>query len=113
MNIESFKEAFHAGTGSCRRECACGIQFYNSDGGWNWEEGELERLEADKTSRDLDCTIAEVEFFDIEYVYQCDCWYEKAKQFMEVVDNHAHGIAQYLTLEKLRMQAEVDNMPTV
>lgn len=113
MNIESFKEAFHTGMGGCRRECDCGVQFYNSDGGWDWEERELERLEADKTSRDIDCSVAEVEFEGKSFVYQCDCWHERAEKLMEFIDGHSHGIAEYLTLEKLRMQAEVDNMPTV
>lgn len=113
MNIESFKEAFSTGSGGCRRQCACGVQFYNSEGGWDWEEGELEELEADKTSRDIDCTVAEVEFDHLEYVYQCDCWHERAQKVMEYIDDHSHSIAQYLKLEKIRMQSEVDNMPTL
>ncbi|MHC4314763.1 MAG: hypothetical protein ACYSW3_20130 [Planctomycetota bacterium] len=113
MNIESFKEAFHTGYGGCRRECDCGVQFYNSCGDWDWEDGELEALHDDEESRDIDCTVSQVEFFGTDYVYQCDCWHDKAKRFMQVVDNHSHGIAQYLKLEKIRMQSEVDQMPTV
>ncbi len=113
MNIESFKEAFAIGSGGCRRECDCGIQFYNSDGGWDWEEGELDELMANGDARDLDCTITEIRFEGKEYVYQCDCWHERAEELMGFIDSHAYGIAQYLTLEKLRMQAEADNMPTV
>jgi hypothetical protein len=113
VNIESFKEAFHTGVGGCRRKCECGVQFYNTDGGWDWEEGELEELEADESARDIDCTVSTVYFLGMEYVYQCDCWHEDAEKIMNFIDDHAHCIAQYLRLEKNRMQEEVDNMPTV
>lgn len=113
MNIESFKEAFPTGYGGARRECECGILFYNSCGGWDWEEGELEDLDKDKESRDIDCTVSEVEFEGKSYVYQCDCWHKRAEQIMEFIDNHSHGIAQYLRHEKLRAQQKWENMPTV
>ncbi len=113
MNIESFKEAFHTGYGGARRECECGITFYNSCGGWDWEEEELDTLGADKGARDIDCTVSEVEFEGKSYVYQCDCWHKRAEQIMKFIDNHSHGIAQYLRLEKLRAQQNWEHMPTV
>lgn len=113
MNIESFKEAFHTGVGSCRGQCECGVQFYNSDGGYDFNEGELEELEKMSDSRDIDCSVAFVDFEGIEYVYQCDCWEERAMKIMQFIDDHSHGIAQYLRLEKERMQSEANNMPTV
>ncbi len=113
MDLESFKEAFYTGMGSCRGQCECGVQFYNSDGGYNFDEGELEELEKIPDSRDIDCSVAFVEFEGIEYVYQCDCWEKKAMQIMQFIDDHSHGIAEYLALEKVRMQAQVDNMPTM
>ncbi len=113
MNIESFQEAFHTGTGSCRGECECKNIFYNSDGGWDWEDGELEALEADPMATDIDCTVSFVEFQGIEYVYHCECWHRQAEKIMEFLDKHSHGIANYLTKEKQRVQAEADHMPEV
>jgi hypothetical protein len=32
---------------------------------------------------------------------------------MNIIDDNSHSIVQYLKNEKIRMQAEVDNMPTM
>lgn len=113
MNIESFREAFHTGYGSCRGQCECGIQFYSSSSGYDFEEGELEELGKMSGSRDIDCSVAFVEFEGTEYVYQCGCWHDKAEELMGFIDDHSHSIAQYLKNEKVRMQGVVDCMPTV
>lgn len=113
MNIESFKEAFDIGAISCRGICECGRVYYNSDGGWDWEENELELLETDNNAFDLDCGIAVVKFMNKEFIYQCDCWFNVADKFMQIIDNHAFQIAQYLKFEKVRLQEIVDSMPTV
>ncbi len=113
MNLESFKEAFYTGAGSCRGLCKCGVQFYDSEGGYAWEDGELDNLRSTPGSREIDCSVGFVAFGGVEYVYQCNCWYKKAEKVMNFIDSHSHAIIQYLLYEKTRRQAEVDNMPTI
>lgn len=43
--IEIFEEAFRSGVGHSEFTYCCGKVFYNSNGGWDWEDGELEELE--------------------------------------------------------------------
>ena len=109
---ESFAEAFRSNCGGCRRTCECGREFYNPDGGWTWETGELEGLELRKATA-LDYTVTTVGFEGKELVMDCDCWHPRAKQIMSFLDGHADAIAKYLTNEKKRKQSEADRSPVV
>lgn len=114
MNSEkqiNFEVAF-GGTGGSVRICECGKTFYNSDGGWDWEDGELERLEKNDAI-DLDHAVGDLFFNGTMYVDACDCWHAKAERLMGWIDDNAHRIAHYLNSEKKREQAEADSMPVV
>ncbi len=43
--LDNFERAFHAGTSGCTRACNCGRVFYDVENSYDWEDGELERLE--------------------------------------------------------------------
>jgi hypothetical protein len=93
--------------------CACGREFFNSDGGWDWEEGELDKLLEDPNTTNLEYSVGFVEFEGVSYVMACDCWVERAEQVCNFIDGHAHEIASYLTLEKDLAVAKAAAMPTV
>jgi len=111
--FENFETAFDPGIGSCSAMCECGKIFYNPDGSWGFEEGELEGLEADEKAVSLDHSVGYVSFEGSEYVYDCDCWHDRAKQIINFIDGHRFGIVKYLKAEKERKQIEADVSPVV
>jgi hypothetical protein len=112
--LENFERAFRMGTAGCRRTCNCGKEYFdNANGGYSWEEGELERLLASKTAVALGYAPGDMMFEGREYVDACDCWHKRAEQIMGFLDGHAQKIAEYLTLEKKRKQAIADHAPEV
>lgn len=110
--LENFIRAFHSGGGGCRRQCECGREFYNSDGGWTWNEGELERLEA-SAATDLDHTVETLVVEGREYCIDCTCWHVRASHLARWISNHGRGIAHFLTLEKRRLEEKAANAPVV
>jgi len=114
QKLENFIASFHSlGGGGFGVECNCGRLFYNSTGGWTWEEGELEQWEADKQSVDLDWPVCTLIFEDKEYVIDCECWKERAAVLVKWMDGHAKQIAAYLSLEKQRKLDEFNSSPVV
>lgn len=108
----NFERAFSTGGGGCRRQCACGKWFYNPDGGWTWEDGEIEKLEK-SSATPLPYPVGSIDLEGVEYCMDCDCWHERARKITAWINNHAHSIAEFLSLERERKQAEADNSPTV
>lgn len=98
--IERFIAAFTDQSGGCRRQCDCGTIYYNSDGGWDWEEGELDELESNQNAIDCSFTIGTLSFGGKEYVETCDCWHASAMQMMAWVDSHSHCLARYINGER-------------
>lgn len=112
--LENFERAFSSGSAGCRRTCNCGKEYFdNHNGGYDWEDGELEKLLASKNSIALDYAPGDIDFEGRYYVDACTCWHERAEHIMRFIDAHAHKIAEYLTLEKKRKQAQADYSPVV
>jgi hypothetical protein len=109
--MEIFERAFSAGIRSCRMTCACGKTYYNDEGGFDWEPGELEALH--KTGVPLPHSVGGVEFEGHFYVDACACWHDRARKIMGFIDGHAHRIADYLNALKKARQAEAAGVPTV
>ncbi len=80
---------------------------------YDWDDGELEKLMADKNSFGLDYAPGDIAFEGIPYVDACTCWHARAEKIMGFIDGHAHKIAEYLTLEKKRKQAIAEHSPVV
>lgn len=110
--LDSFERAFTNG-GGCVRDCACGRVFYNPDGGWTWEDGELDRLRADPTATALEWSVGEMVIEGKSYVPDCDCWKPIALKFIAFIRRYDEEIAEFLTNEKRRKQAEADRSPVV
>lgn len=111
--LENFERAFSGHSAGCRRRCDCGRQYYDGVQGYDWEEGELEALEADSEAVRLEYAPGDLMFEGAQYVDACDCWHKRAEQIMRFIDGHAVQIAEYLTLEKKRKQATADASPVV
>ena len=106
--FQNFKEAFSPPIGSCAARCNCGRDFYNPDSSWDFDEGELERLESDPEATALEYSVGYIEFEGSQYVWDCDCWHDRAKKIIAFIDAHAKSIVEYLKLEKNRKLKEAN-----
>ena len=115
VNIDSFEKAFNTSSGSCCLVCECGKVFYNDtfDSGWDWEDGELEELQNNPDATNLDWSVGGVIFGGTEYVIDCNCWHEKAKDFMDFLDKNKNSIAEYFKQEKKRLLGESNAIPDI
>lgn len=111
--LENFENAFDARHAGCVRECQCGVTFFDGVNSYDWEPGELERLEADLKAIRLSYSVGMVAFEGKQFCSDCECWHKRAAMIIGFIDGHAHEIADYLTLEKKRKQADADNSPEV
>lgn len=111
--LDNFIEAFGSRGSGCIRECACGRVFYNSDGGWDWEEGELEKLLADPTATNLDYSVSTVLFEGKEFVPDCLCWRPRAHRVIKFLQAHDQEIAAFLAAEKKRLTRIAERAPVV
>lgn len=94
-----FAEAFSSHCGGYMRECACGRVYYNTNGGWDVTEEELDEVEERCTKEpekyfDLDCTVTTMEIGGESIVYGCCC--NKARRYERFLINHAEQIVDYL-----------------
>lgn len=112
--MESFTDAFDSRVSGCRRECACGREYWdNYNSGYDWDEGELERLAANPNATPLGYAVSSIEFEGTSYVWDCPCWKPRAKRIVAFLLNHDNEIAAFLTAERKRRQQEATASPTV
>lgn len=110
MSRDIFEEAFSDSVGTYMASCACGKTYYNPDSTWSWEDGELERLEADPKAIAIDHAVGYVTFEGVTYINACDCWHERAERIMAFLDEHASEIATYLNEERARRIREAESL---
>ncbi len=97
-SLDSFRSAFSGKSSSMWVHCECGEEF-----------GSQENSE--------DMLISNwyglLEFEGSQYVEECTCWRDRARQLTEWIDRHKHEIADYLRLEKIRLTEFADAHPTL
>ncbi len=108
--IEIFEEAFRDMTAGSWRTCVCGKDFYNSGGGWDWEDGELEALEKNKTAIDLDYSVGTITFEGKEYCLDCNCWHKRALMIFGFVMSHNLMIVELFRAVKKHELAKAENI---
>lgn len=112
-DLETFITGFSSQSSGCRRLCACGKEFFDGTGeGWDWEDGELERLR-DSGATELPYSVHSIVIHGREYVADCICWKERGRQVKAWLDNNALGVARYLSEEKKRKEREAAASPVV
>lgn len=109
--IEIFKEAFREKvfTGS-RRDCICGNIFYNSGGGWDWEDGELEGLAKNIKAFDVDYSVSTITFEGKERCLDCNCWHKRALMIFEFVMTHNSPIVELFRAVKKYELAKAESI---
>ena len=112
--MESFERAFDSRVSGCRRDCACGREFYdNYNSGYDWDEGELEALAKNPNATPLGYAVSSIEFEGTSYVFDCDCWRPRARRIIHFLMNHNVEIADFLRNEQKRLAHLAKHFPTV
>lgn len=91
----------------------CGRVFYNPNGSWDWDDGELDRLAANPNATAKDWACGEVFIDGKTYAMDCTCWHERGLKILQWILAHDEEIAAFLTFEKARKQAEAKRSPIV
>ncbi len=110
--IKILEEAFSCATGHSYFECNCGEVFYNSNGGWDWEEGELEGLEK-SDAVDLDYAVEDLRFEGNNYCKDCSCWHKRALRIFAFLMVHNRQIVEIFKLVKVVKIMEADDIKTI
>ena len=112
---EEFARAFDGRSSGCRRQCECGVTYYDNSyqGGWTWEDGELEALEADPKAIAVGHSVGEVRFNEKCYVPECKCWHADADRVHKFLFSHRHSIAKLYELQKFKLEMLAKSMPDV
>ncbi len=111
--LENFREAFSPPFGTVRALCECGKTYFDTQYKGCFEPGEFEALMSNPNAVPLDCGIGYVNFEGKQYCWNCDCWHERAMKLIGWIDNHAYGIADYLSRERKRKFDEAEHSPIV
>ena len=114
---EEFMAAFRAPIAGCSRMCHCGrTHFDNSDNMWDWNDGELEELQA-RHNDDPDLCVAHDHAIGCyvidgkEYVLDCPC--QGGASIEKWIIRHSHAIAAFLNARVERLKREAEAAPTV
>ena len=110
--VEIFEEAFGSDTAGSCRECDCGKVFYNSNGGWDWEDGELAGLNG-SDAVDLDYSVGTVIFESKEYCKDCTCWHKRALAIFDFLVTHNYKIASFFKHYKAQKQKEAEDIKEI
>jgi hypothetical protein len=110
---KAFERAFSTRTSGARRECPCGRIFYNPNGGWDWDDGELESLGKNAQATGLDYAVGEIDFEGVGFCIDCECWHERALRMLNWIVAHDEAIAEFLSEEKKRKTREANRSPVV
>lgn len=103
--LQNWEDTFTRHSSSCWVRCECGTQYYNSDGSWDWDEGELDGLRADANAFDVDYGISIIAFNGKEFANPCDCWKPVALRVIGFLDSHMDGLREFIEKERLRRLA--------
>ena len=110
------QDAFRDGTSGCVRICACDRTHFDicEGNGWDWEEGELEKLkQAADTEPDRfiesNGAVTAMTIDGCEFVMNCPCGYAAAAE--QFIRKNAPSIKRYLTAwaKELKTKAEAIN----
>jgi hypothetical protein len=110
--FDSFASAFRDRVASCRATCACGREFFDPDGSWDFEDGEIEKLDAVKATR-LTYAPGYLTILDTVYVDACDCWHKIAIRVGAFLLEDIEKVGAFYRAERERRRADVDRLKAV
>lgn len=112
-SLDNFDRAFsHIRTGCFK--CECGKVYWdNQNGGYDWNDGELEALEKNPNATAVPYAIDVIDIDGREYANACNCWEKRASRIIGWLENNRTEIAAYFRYEKERKMAEANRLATI
>jgi len=112
-SLDNFDRAFsNMRTNVCT--CNCGKVYWDYwNTGYDWCEGERERLEADKTATGVGYSIDIIDIDGREYANACDCWKQRASKIICWLEESREAVVSLLRYERDRKMAEAKSLATV
>ncbi len=108
------EKAFGTRDAGYRGTCNCGKEFFDDgDNGWDWEDGELEGLRANKAAVGLYYAVEQIEVQGRFYCKDCDCWLEMAERLLGFLRGHQSEIGKWYRLEKKRLERAAADVPVI
>lgn len=112
--FEQFEEAFDMHCVGPSRQCNCERVFWDSqNSGYDWEEGEKERLAANPKATAVPYGVQMIAIEGRYYCMDCNCWHERAKRVEEFLRDHQQQIGEWFRLEKKRLLSAAAEVPVV
>lgn len=112
-DLDLFERAFSSGDNGCRRTCACGRVFYDIENHWDWEDGEMEALQANKDATAMPHACGGVILHGAEYAMDCTCWHPMAEQLIGIIRTNKRRIAKFINLEAEHLKRLAETAPKV
>lgn len=106
-------KAFDSGCGGCRRTCECGITYFDEVNIWDWDEGELERLQQKAKDHPdkyigCNCSLGTLRIGGVDIVYGCSC--KLARQYEDFILGHTRQLAQYLNEYAVELKEKAEEI---
>jgi len=113
-DIERFERAFSMHVSGPVADCDCGRVFWDAyNSGYDWSEGERERLEADKAATAVQYGVERICLEGRIYCMDCNCWHERATRIIEWLRNHQSSIGEWFRLEKKSLEHAASEVPSI
>lgn len=114
-DLEIFESAFDSHSCGSFTSCNCGTIYWDSssNNGWDWEEGEQERLQADPKAVGLEYAVSRVVFEGREYVVDCKCWQARAERVIGFLLGHQGEIGEFFRLKKAELLKAAAAVPVI
>lgn len=112
-SLDNFDRAFsNMRTNHCK--CECGKVYWDCHNtGYDWQEGEVEKLEADPNAKAVEYAIDVIDIDGRWYANACDCWKPRASRIIGWLECNREAVATFLRYEKERKVAEANGLAAV
>lgn len=111
--IDSFERAF-SHTSTREFTCDCGKVYWDAhNSGYDWQEGEVEKLQADPNVHACGHAIGIIDIDGRQYADACNCWHPLASRIIRWLEANRDEVVAFLRMEKQRCVAEANQMATV
>ena len=108
--VPIYQEAWGSHSAGCSFMCDCGRIFYDPEGPWDWEPGELEELERNPNATALGYGAGHFYVRGKEVSHDCDCWHEEVENLINGLEDNLEKIERYMAARKQAMEAYLESL---
>lgn len=95
-------------------ECECGKLYWDAyNTGYSWSDGEEESLRSNPNATSVPHGVEKILLEGHIYCMDCTCWHPRAERIIAWLREHQEQIGQWYALEKRRLKAAMEAVPSV